>query len=437
MLLNCVVGDIDANTRQYASDIFNALNGREFEIGGYMTIKIHPTNRNRIKNMRIYGNVDKSLNPNLSNIDFSDEIKDASYFNESRFYFTENGLSLSYNDKPQFTGLTDVVLLNDGTESVNLIEGVEVSDDNTPDIEYEIQDSDGNIISNVENYVPSTLGAHEVYYVARDNLGRETREPRFIWLQAASEIRVRDENLLTIQEARPDLQTEDAIMEYLINLVTVYDVEDDLNGIPINITEDNIKGTFNPNIPGVYPITYRVQDSDGNISEETFNITVIRTINVSVPTYIPFQIVTNLIRDPNNMDVAPEPFLAGVMKISNNYLTNVDVYLREFSKVSDTGGLEIVSPNRFSNWDELTEEETMKYMALGIYNKSNFKNSTYTKDSPLWLGNNSNEEYIGTLPKAASLDSPNSAELSFVSKHGTKFIGGTSKAKFNLILEFR
>ena len=82
-------------------------------------------------------------------------------------------------------------------------------------------------------------------------------------------------------------------------------------------------------------------------------------------------------------------------------------------------------------------EETMKYMALGIYNKSGFENSSYTKNNPLWLETSVNDKYIGRLPKAMDLATPNTARLSFVSKHGNKFIGGRTKGKFNLVLEFR
>ena len=433
---------INATTRQKANDVFNELNNKTFEIGWYLTIKIHPTDRNRMRNMKVYGDIIK-IGKSLEDVDYSGEIKDVAYFNEARFYFTEEGLSLFYNDAPKFTGIDDVILLKGEKEEVNLEEGVDVFDDYTKDIDYEIHDANGNIIDNPESYRPEALGAYEVYYVAIDNLNRTAREPRFIWLQSASTIEVTDDALLTVQEADPKLQTEEQRLNYLINLVNVIDEEDDINGTPIKIKEENIEGTFDPNIPNTYPITYTVMDSDGNESQATFNINVVRTINVSVPISIPFQLVTNLI------DKEADPFVSGIMKVSNNYLTDVEVYFKEFTKTSEEGGLEIVKPSTFKDWDNLTEEETMKYMALGIYNKSKFEDSSYTKQSPLWLesnstnnfnnksNENSNENYIGRLPKATELNTPNVAELSFVSKHGKKFIGGTTKAKFNLTLEFR
>ncbi len=431
---------IDATTRQTADDIVRALNEQQFEIGGYMTIKIHPTDRNRMRNMKIYGNINKSANRNLENVDFSGEIKDVAYFNESRFYFTENGLALVYNEAPVFSGLNDIVLLSgDELKPINLKEGVQVYDDNTTNIQYSIQDASGREIENTESYKPPSLGAHEIYYVSTDRLNRTTKEPRFIWLQSASQINVKNESLLTVQEANPDLQTDDAIMQYLIDLVMVSDEEDDANNNPIKITENNIEGTFKPNEPGAYPIKYTVQDSDGNITEETFNINVVRTINVSAPIYIPFQVVTNLIKNPDDPTSVQDPFVSGIMKVSNNYLTNVEVYVKEFTKQSDTGELEIINPNKFNDWNTLTASETMRYMALGIYNKSGFENTSYNENEPLWLETNGNKNntYIGRLPKATDLITPNIAKLSFVSKHGNKFIGGNTKGKFNLVLEFR
>lgn len=442
---------------KYASDIVTALNGKQFEMNGYMTIKIHPTDRNRVRNMKIYGDVIKTKS-NLEDVDYSGVINDVSYFNEAKFYFTPNGLSLNYNEAPAFTGLTDVILLKEEEETVNLKEGVNVSDDNTENITYTIEDARGNQISdeNAQNYSPTTLGAQEVYYVATDSLGRETREPRFIWLQAASTIIVENQSLLTVQQSDPKLDTEEKKFKYLIELVTVHDEEDDANQRPIQVTKEDIDTEFDPDTPGTYPVTYTVTDSDGNVTTQTFDITVVRTINVSVPTYIPFQLVTNLIKKPGTEK--SDPFVSGVMKVSNNYLTDVDVYVKEFTKKEDSGDLKIVNPNTFSNWNDLTEEETMKYMALGIYSKSTFTNGSYNENNPLWLetkGNanknsdvnidasedsNSNADknnYIGRLPKATALGTPNTGELSFTSKHGNKFIGGTTKGKFKLVLEFR
>lgn len=447
---------VDARTRNTASLIEENLNNKGFEIGGYMTIKIYPTDRNRMRNMKIYGDIDKELNRNLSNVDFSEEIKDVAYFNESRFYFTEAGLFLSYNEAPTFTGLTDVILLKTNElEGVNLRDGVQVYDDNTNDIQYRIVDTNGNEIDNIENYIPKSLGAHEIFYTATDSMNRTIKEPRFVWLQSASEITVKSQNLLTVQEADQKLQTEEARLKYLIELVTVSDEEDDANGTPIEVTKDDIDTKFDPNKPGKYPVTYTVRDSDGNVTQETFEITVVRTINVSVPIYVPFQLVTNLIKKPDAAE--SDPFVSGIMKVSNNYLTDVEVSVKEFTKKETSGDLEIVRPDKFADWSTLTEEETMKYMALGIYGKYNFENSSYNASNPLWLETkgsvnknsdinsgessnsdlNANKNYIGRLPKATSLSAPNTGELSFASKHGDKFIGGTTKGKFNLVLEFR
>ena len=51
----------------------------------------------------------------------------------------------------------------------------------------------------------------------------------------------------------------------------------------------------NPSIEGNYKARYRATDLYGNSTEKEINIQVVRTINVTVPTKLPFQIVTNLI----------------------------------------------------------------------------------------------------------------------------------------------
>ena len=99
-----------------------------------------------------------------------------------------------------------------------------------------------------------------------------------------------------------------------------------------------------------------------------------------------------------------------------------------------------MSPDTYSDWNSLSEEETMTKMALGIYNKLGFNNANLTEDSPLWLSSTMNITdplYIGQISKSTSIASPETGKLSFVSRHGNKFIGGRSKAKFRLVFEFK
>ncbi len=430
------------NGGQVANDVRTVLHDQSFSIanGDYLVIKILPTNRDRKSNFRIYGHIDRE-NDSLNQIDYERGVPDVAYYNESRFYFTNNGLRLDYNEAPVFTGLTDVMLMQNAEfrETVNLKTGVDVSDDNTPGIPYTIQDSSGREISNADNYSPTSLGAVEVYYVATDSLGRMTKEPRFIWLQSPSTIEVNDENKLTVQEGDPTLRTEEAVYKYLIDLVTVSDIEDDDVGMPIKVTKDNITTDFNPMIPGPYDVTYTVRDSDGNESTETFTINVVRSINVTVPrNNIPFQVVTNLLGE----NTEGKEFISGTVKIQNNYLTDVNVSVKSLTindEQSNTrdGIFELVQENSV-DWNNLSEEDTMSKLALGLYHKSGLNgNNIPTKDNPIWLTVDMPKTTIGVLPKRdINSSTPTEAILSFTGKYGKNFTSGKHRMKFNLVLEF-
>ena len=80
-------------------------------------------------------------------------------------------------------------------------------------------------------------------------------------------------------------------------------------------------------------------------------------------------------------------------------------------------------------------------ISLGIFNKEGlYVNSNLdvelTKDQPLWLLENMDEIKLGTLKRATNLSNPYVSKLSFTSKHGKNFKGGSSKGKFNLVFKF-
>ena len=128
------------------------------------------------------------------------------------------------------------------------------------------------------------------------------------------------------------------------------------------------------------------------------------------------------------------------MNIQNNKTTDVTVCIQSFTKEGNSGELEIVYPKSVDNWNELSTEESMSKMSLGIYNKDGFsvtEELPLTEDNPLWLETDMNEVEIGVLNRAESLTTPYVSKLSFVSKHGKNFIGGSSKGKFNLIFKFK
>ena len=432
-------------TRQKASDVKNAINDAHLtiEYGDYLEIDLIERRRT---NMRIYGAL--TQNKETVNLDYYQTgVPDLSYYNDARFYFTETGLSLDYNEAPVFSGVDDTVLFA-GEAPLNLRDGVTVTDDNTPNINYKITatafnpetDNYETITELSDDYTTDTVGAQEIYYVAKDSLGRITVAPRFIWVYARSQITVRDESKLTVQEADPTLRTEDDVYRYLIDMVQVKDVEDDAAGKPIQVTKNNIKTNFDPMTPGEYDVTYTVTDSDQNISTETFKITVVRSINVSVPRNdIPFQVVTNLLDE----DTEEKEFISGTIKIQNNYVTDVEVSVKSLT-VSDTqsntrnGTFDLVEPNSV-NWGDLSKEDTMTKMALGLYAKSGFTGDNIpTKDNPIWLTTDMSKTAIGVLPKRENDLSSQSTEavLSFTAKYGKNFDSGKHRMKFTMVLEF-
>lgn len=64
---------------------------------------------------------------------------------------------------------------------------------------------------------------------------------------------------------------------WLLNGVTASDVEDGDLTSKVSVSSD---GGFDPNVNGVYPVTYSVTDSDGNVVTKTVNVTVYSDITV-------------------------------------------------------------------------------------------------------------------------------------------------------------
>ena len=303
--------------------------------------------------------------------------------------------------------------------------------------------------------------------------------------------------------------TTEAQVQYLKKFINARDPEksdsDPIGDLIDRVTVDcsEIKAQE----PGEYNIKYSVINDYGKKMELTGKVIVIRTINVSVPTTVPFQVVTNLI----NKDA--DPFVSGILNLTNNRTSDVNVFLESFTREGDSGDLQLVAPDS-ENWDNLSEAESMSKMALGVYIKSGFKeetnnnpdNETQQPDDDTVIpdnsgdqnsgsgesapdsdipqtpntdlqsgetggnsdldegadGNNSNlrkvsdvgneslkdsdvtwlipntiqHKKIGVLLRATSLTEPSIGRLSFTSKHGKNFIGGTSKGTFRLVFKF-
>ena len=136
-----------------------------------------------------------------------------------------------------------------------------------------------------------------------------------------------------------------------------------------------------------------------------------------------------------------------LQKVQNNNTSDVNVYIQSFTrqessfttKTRSYKNLEIVQPSEFEDWNSLSSEDTMTKMALGIYNKEGLivdRNLQLTKESPLWLYEDISNVKLGVLNRAQNLANPYTSKLSFTSKHGKNFIGGTSRSKFNLVFRF-
>ena len=175
----------------------------------------------------------------------------------------------------------------------------------------------------------------------------------------------------------------------------------------------------------------------------------------------------------STVDETTNGFVSGVLKLKNNNTSPVKVSVASFAKKADSGELEIVNPDGY-NWNELSDEDSMKKMALGIYVKNGtLQQSNYnTESSALWLSTNkqnsddtanpdspsdsqepssrtgttedtnANEvnvinKELGVLPRRTTRNSePAEASIGFTSKHGKNFIGGSVTGKFELIFKF-
>ena len=270
------------------------------------------------------------------------------------------------------------------------------------------------------------------------------------------------------------IQSEkESIEKYLKEAVDVSDDDDKLYN---KTTKVEVKSNdVNPNVAGTYHATYVATDLYGKTTEKEVDIQVVRTINVTVPTKLPFQVVTNLMPSEDKdstVDETTNGFVSGVLKLKNNNTSPVKVSVASFAKKANSGELEIVKPDSY-DWNNMTEEESMKKMALRLYIKDNsLTESEYNTENPLWLSTNKqngddianpdspeesedpssrtgttedssgdkvnviNKE-LGKLPaKETGSDKPKEASIGFTSKHGKNFIGGSVTGKFELIFKF-
>ena len=448
------VRDININGNKYANqqDVLNQFNNLTYEYGDTLTIW-HKTP----KKVLIKGNVINARE------DYSDGVDNSLNLEEAVFKLTANGLEAVYKSAPQIMGIIDMQvekgeridykILKDSVSAKDNIDG----NINKNDIRY------GN-----ENIDTNKVGMYEFTYTVTNSNQRTTTKSSTITVYDNPTINKNNKATIELNSIE---NTENAIKDYLKTAVDVSDDDDKLYNktTKIEVKDNNV----NPNEAGTYQAKYKATDLYGHSKEETIDIQVVRTINVTVPTKLPFQVVTNLMPSENQDETTENNgFVSGVLKLKNNNTSPVKVSVASFAKIANSGELEIVDP-KSCNWDDMNEQDSMRKMALGIYVKNGtLQQSNYnTESSALWLSTNkqnsdtanpdssgdsqepssrtgttedtnTNEvnvinQELGLLPRRTTRDSdPAEASIGFTSKHGKNFIGGSVTGKFELIFKF-
>ena len=439
-------GNVDGNH----STVRNQFNGFTYNYGDTLTIS-HTTPKKVI----IKGNIKGARE------DYSDGVDNSLNLTEAVFKLTATGMEVTYKSAPKIMGILDKEVIKGGEiDYEELKSSVSAKDNIDGIITKSIEFGDENIDTN-------EIGMHEFTYTVTNSNHRTTTKSSTITVYDLPEIKKNDKATIELNSID---DSEEAIEDYLKTAVDVSDDDDKLYGKETKL--ELISNDVKPSKEGVYKARYKATDLYGHSKEETIDIQVVRTINVTVPTKLPFQVVTNLMPSEDKdstVDETTNGFVSGVLKLKNNNTSPVKVSVASFGKKANSGELEIVNPNDY-NWNELSDEDSMKKMALGLYIKDNSLNeSKYNGSSnPLWLSTNkqnsdtanpddsqepssrigANEDSngdkvnqintkIGVLPaKETGSDKPKEASIGFTSKHGKNFIGGSVTGKFELIFKF-
>ena len=391
--------------------------------------------------------------------DYSDGVDNSLNLEEAVFKLTANGLEAVYKSAPKIMGTIDMEVQKGGTIDYQKLKDSVTAKDN-------IDGPITNIKYGSEDIDTSKVGMYEFTYTVTNSNDRTTTKSSTITVYDLPTIEKTEKATIELNSIN---NNKDVIEDYLKTAVVATDGDDELYGKETKLEVKN--NDVNPNKEGKYKATYVATDLYGKTTEKEVDIQVVRTINVTVPTKLPFQVVTNLMPDENG-NIENNGFVSGVLKLKNNNTSPVKVSVASFGKKADSGELEIVNPDDY-NWNELSDEDSMKKMALGLYIKDNsLTESEYNTEKPLWLSTNKqnsddsanpdspsdsqdpssrtgttedssgdkvnviNKE-LGVLPaKETGSDKPKEASIGFTSKHGKNFIGGSVKGKFELIFKF-
>ena len=442
-----IKGNVDGNHNSVRDQFINLT----YEYGDTLTIS-HTTP----KKVLIKGNIKGTRE------DYSDGVDNSLNLTEAVFKLTATGMEVTYKSAPKIMGILDKEVIKGGEINYEELKSSVSAKDNidgiiTNSIEFGDEDIDTN-----------EIGMHEFTYTVTNSNHRTTTKSSTITVYDLPEIERNDKATIELNSID---DSEEAIEDYLKTAVDVSDDDDKLYGKETKL--ELISNDVKPSKEGVYKARYKATDLYGHSKEETINIQVVRTINVTVPTKLPFQVVTNLMPSENQDETTEnDGFVSGVLKLKNNNTSPVKVSVESFGKKADSGKLEIVDP-KSCDWDNMNEQDSMTKMALGLYIKNNsLTGSDYnTENNPLWLSTNkqnsdtanpdspgdsqepssrtgttedtnANEvnvinKELGVLQRRETRDSaPAEASIGFTSKHGKNFIGGSVTGKFELIFKF-
>ena len=440
--------NIKGNVNGNASEIRNQFDNFNYQYGDTLTIS-HKTPKKVI----IKGNIINARE------DYSDGVDNSLNLEEAVFKLTANGLEAVYKSAPKIMGTIDMEVQKGGTIDYQKLKDSVTAKDN-------IDGPITNIKYGSEDIDTSKVGMYEFTYTVTNSNQRTTTKSSTITVYDLPTIEKTEKATIELNSIN---NNKDVIEDYLKTAVVASDGDDKLYGKETKLEVKN--NDVNPNKEGKYKATYVATDLYGKTTEKEVDIQVVRTINVTVPTKLPFQVVTNLMPDENG-NIENNGFVSGVLKLKNNNTSPVKVSVESFGKKANSGKLEIVYPES-CDWEKMTEEDSMTKMALGLYIKDNsLTESEYNTENPLWLSTNKqngddianpdspeesedpssrtgttedssgdkvnviNKE-LGKLPaKETGSDKPKEASIGFTSKHGKNFIGGSVTGKFELIFKF-
>ena len=439
---------INGNVNGNAQSIRDQFRDFNYQYGDTLTIS-HTTPKKVI----IKGNIKGARE------DYSDGVDNSLNLTEAVFTLTKDGLVATYKSAPQIMGMIDIEVEKGGSIDYQTLKDSVSAKDN---IDGKIE----NIQYGNEDIDTSKVGMYEFTYTVTNSNQRTTTKSSTITVYDRPTIATNKNAIIELNSVESDKKS---IEKYL---KTAVDVSDDDDKLYNKTTKVEVKSNdVNPNKAATYHATYVATDLYGKTTEKEVDIQVVRTINVTVPTKLPFQVVTNLMPSEEGT-TENDGFVSGVLKLKNNNTSPVKVTVESFAKKADSGELEIVDPDS-CNWENIGIEESMKKMALGIYVKEGtLAESNYnTESNPLWLSTDkqsndtsnmdspgdseepssrtganedSNENQvnvintsIGVLPRRETMSSePKEASIGFISKHGKNFKGGSVTGKFQLVFKF-